>query len=433
MNIRRWITVTLLGVGSIGAATVVRGSDVPPAEQTMILDTLYAAPAERSRTRVLQRGETLGEILARAGLTGNRASGLLLELRDFMDPRRLRPNVRVKVRRWTEKDSVRAVELRLNPDTTLVAMRGMLDWNAHVRVTPVTVDTLYVTGVIRQRDSFWQSIVENDELAMDRDDRYDLAWGLARVYMFKLDFFHDIRPGDAYQLVYERAVRPDGSTRDARILVARIRNRGDVHPGVYFSANGDDDYYTPDGRSLRRAFRRYPVAIPRITSSFSWRRYHPILDVYRAHLGTDFGASHGTPVMATGDGTVVFAGRNGGYGRFIKIRHAGGYTTGYAHLSDFARSVSEGARVEQGEVIAYVGATGLATGPHLHYEFRRHGRPMNARTVDLPGGPPVPEALREEFERVVEERMALLDRIPMPGARIATANAGSVEETTAGR
>lgn len=425
-NRHRWLIAALLGwaaLGSVLLGTLVLGGPdeamVVP-EATPLLEPMAAPALERVETRVLDRGQTLGRLLARAGFDGDERARLLLALRKHVNPRRVRPDVEVTIRRWAEDGSARAVELRLDADRTVRVDRDAVGWDGHVVLTPTTLDTVYAAGAIADGRSLWETIIADDEIPAG--ERYNVADRLAAVYMFKLDFFHDIRPGDAYRMVYEREVRPDGSSRGVRILVSEIHNRGDLYPAVYFNLNGDDgDYYDRDGRSLRRAFRRYPLDYVRITSSFAWRRYHPILGRYRAHLGTDFGADHGTPVLTTGDGTIRFAGRNGGYGNYIEIRHPGGYTTRYAHLSRFARGIRSGRSVTQGQVIAYVGATGLATGPHLHYEFRRHGRPLNPARVDLPGGPPVPDAHRDEFERVAARRLTLLERVvPPDGARLAT-------------
>lgn len=426
----RWLVAALLAWAALGAVLLGGlllddgdGLGAPP-ESTPLLEPVAAPPVERVETRLLDRGQTLGALLARNGFDGDARATLLLALREHVNPRRVRPGVEVTIRRWAEDGSTRAVELRLDADRTIRVDRDAVGWAGHVVLTPTALDTVYAAGTIGEGRSLWETI-QTDEQIPPRE-RPNVADRLAGVYMFKLDFFHDIRPGDAYRMAYEREIRPDGSARRLRILAAEIHNRDTPHPAIYFDPNGDDgDYYDLEGRSLRRAFRRYPLDYVRVTSSFSWRRYHPVLGRYRAHLGTDFGANHGTRVLATGDGTIRFAGRNGGYGNFIEIRHPGGYVTRYAHLNRFARGIARGRRVTQGQVIGYVGATGLATGPHLHYEFRRGGRALNPARVDLPGGPPVPNALRDEFMRVSEQRVALLERVVLPdGARFATVGGG---------
>ena len=422
--------------GAIGLAGVVArrpgGSAVGP-EAAATLEAIYALPAERAETHVLQRGETLSGVLARASITGQELADLLLALRRHENPRRLAPGVEVTVRRWVSDGTPRAVEVRLNADSTVRLDRSASGWASRVLVTPTTVDTVYVAGQIEAGRTLYQALVEDADLKLPVKERVQLVGELAEIYAFKLNFAQEIHPGDRYRLIYEREARPDGTARRRRILIAEVQSQGRTYPAIYFRGEeGDGDYYDREGNSLRSGFRRYPVDYVRITSNFNWRRYHPILGIYRAHLGTDFGAAHGTPVKATADGAVAFAGWEGGYGNVIILRHANGYTTRYAHLSRFAAGIRAGRRVRQGQVIGYVGATGLATGPHLHYELRRNGQPIDVRTAKLPGGPPVPKALRSEFEKVVEERFALLEGwVDSAGPRFAAARAErSPEEGT---
>lgn len=397
---------------------------VPAPGEAPLLGALYAAPVEEVETHVLRRGETLSGVLGRAQITGRELANLLLVLREYKSPRDLRESTEVTVRRWVTDGAPRAVDVRLNADSTVRLDHGSYGWASHVMVTPTTVDTVFLAGVVEAGRTVYESVVDNDELSLPLEERGALVYELAEIYAYKLDFSHDIQPGDRFRLVYEREARPDGTTRRGRILVAELENRGSSYSGIYFNPLGHGGgYYDREARSLRTAFRRYPVAYPRITSSFAWKRYHPILGLYRAHLGTDFGAGHGTPVMSTGDGVVVSAGRSGGYGNLVVIRHPGGYTTRYAHLSRFAGGIRPGRAVEQGKVIGYVGSTGLATGPHLHYELRKGDRPLDVRTAKLPGAPPIPRELRDEFQVVLGERLALFERIDRAGPRLAEAPA----------
>jgi murein DD-endopeptidase MepM/ murein hydrolase activator NlpD len=192
--------------------------------------------------------------------------------------------------------------------------------------------------------------------------------------------------------------------------VAEIVSQNQTYPALWYSGGRDvQGYYDREGKPLASGFSRYPVNF-RVTSSFSRRRYHPVLGIYRAHLGTDFGAPAGTAVEATADGTVTFAGRSGGYGNMVTIRHVSGYETRYAHLRSFARGIRRGVHVRQKQVIGYVGATGLATGPHLHYELRKGGRAVDARRERLPTAPPLAGTHSEKFKVVQGSLLALLDR-----------------------
>ena len=393
-------------------------------EEALVLGALYAAPVEHVETQVLRRGETLSDVMARAGVVGAEFHDMLLSLREHVSPRRMAEGSEITIRRWARDSSLRAVDVRMNADTTVRLLRGDVGWSSEVIETPVVVDTLYVDGVIDAGKTLFEAFVDHGGLDLPYQERASLVWDLANVYEFKLDFTHDIHPGDSYRVVYEREARPDGTARRRRILVAEITSQGRPYPAIYFDPDGKSgNYYDLEGRSLRTAFSRYPVQYARITSSFSWRRYHPILGIYRAHLGTDFGAPTGTPVRATADGTVTFAGWEGGYGNVVMIRHFGGFSTRYAHLSRFGPGIRRGVAVKQGQTIGYVGATGLATGPHLHYELRKDGKPIDPRLTRLPGAIQLTGAHLEAFKPHAGEQIALLDRLSGRGAQLATAEA----------
>jgi murein DD-endopeptidase MepM/ murein hydrolase activator NlpD len=326
----------------------------------------------------------------------------------------LRPGTEVTLSRWVEDRSLRAIDLQLNADSALRLERDeMVGWRASYRVTPIVWDTVVVAGVIEDEQSLYQSLLELGDPGVPIQDRIGLVTRLARIFEYRLDFLHDIQAGDRYRFVYEREGRPDGTARAYTVLAAEFVNRDHPFQAIRFELEDRADYFDPEGNSLRTAFKRYPLDYVRVTSNFSWRRYHPVLGIYRAHVGTDFGARSGTPVLATGSGVVDFAGRKGGYGNLVILRHPAAYTTRYAHLRGFARGIRRGTRVEQGQVVGYVGATGTATAPHLHYEFRQHGQPVNPRTVVLPSAEPVPGEAQEAFEAARAERMRLLPASPI--------------------
>jgi murein DD-endopeptidase MepM/ murein hydrolase activator NlpD len=304
--------------------------------------------------------------------------------------------------------------LRLNADTTVVLAKEDVGWAGSLILTPVVVDTVYVAGSIDAGTTLYTSLVLDESINLPAAERVQLASELGSIYAYTIDFSREIQPGDSYQIAYEREARPDGTARSRRILISEVVNQGKHISAVYFNRGSIDGYYTTEGQSLRKGFRRSPLDFTRVTSSFGWSRYHPILGIYRAHLGTDYGANYGTPVYAVADGSVVSAGRDRGYGNVVVLRHHNGYTTRYAHLRSFAKSVQGGRRVKQNQVIGYVGSTGLATGPHLHFELRQNGRPVDSRKVKLPGAPPIPADYRSEFKRLVAERLALLEQAVTP-------------------
>ena len=237
-----------------------------------------------------------------------------------------------------------------------------------------------------------------------------LIMQMAEIFGWDIDFALDIRAGDRFALVFEEQFKDGEKIGEGPIVAAEFTNRGRrVRAVRYVDSTGRADYFSPEGRSMRKAFLRTPVKFTRISSRFSFSRRHPILHRMRAHRGVDYAAPRGTPVKASGDGRVVFAERKGGYGRTVVLKHGSVYTTLYAHLSRFAKGIRPGNRVQQGQIIGYVGSTGLATGPHLHYEFRVRGTHRDPLSVKLPRAAPLAEAYMEDFRREAEPLLATLD------------------------
>jgi murein DD-endopeptidase MepM/ murein hydrolase activator NlpD len=236
-----------------------------------------------------------------------------------------------------------------------------------------------------------------------------VAIQLADIFGGEVDFHRDLRRGDRFAVVYETLYFDGRAVRSARVLAAEFSNRKQVFRAVWFQdTSGRGGYYAPDGENLRKVFLRSPLEFSRVTSGFGLRR-HPILQQWRAHQGVDYGAPTGTKVKATGDGVVAFAGRKSGYGNLVVLRHHGGYSTYYAHLRDLARGLRPGKRVAQGEVIGYVGQTGWATGPHLHYELRVHEQNRNPLTMTFQSAQPLLEIELPAFKRAADPLLARLD------------------------
>ena len=227
-----------------------------------------------------------------------------------------------------------------------------------------------------------------------------IANQIAETFSTALDFREDLRRGDTFSAIYTVNYRNGEPVSPGQLLAAEFVNAGKAHRAVLFrDASGQESYYTPEGESLKKGFLRSPLEFSRVTSSFSNSRKHPVYGFHRAHTGVDFGAPTGTRVKATGEAKVVFAGRKGGYGNLVILRHNNGFETYYAHLSAFASGIRAGRPVNQGDVIAYVGSTGASTGPHLHYEIRIAGRPQNPMAIKLPGSPPLATAQRARFQQ----------------------------------
>ena len=234
---------------------------------------------------------------------------------------------------------------------------------------------------------------------------------LANIFDWDIDFVLDVHTGDRFSIIYEEYYLDGEKISYGNILAAEFVNQGNLYRAVrYTDSNGLSGYYTPDGTNMRKAFLRNPVDASRISSGFG-KRFHPVLNRMRDHKGVDFAAPIGTPVKSTGEGRIVFMGRKGGYGNTVIVQHGGKYKTLYAHLSGFAKGLYKDSRVQQGEVIGYVGKTGLATGPHLHYEFQVNGEHRNPLTVKLPGAAPITPLQKLDFRLNTQGYVTLLDTL----------------------
>ncbi|MFV2055537.1 MAG: peptidoglycan DD-metalloendopeptidase family protein [Thiohalomonadales bacterium] len=234
---------------------------------------------------------------------------------------------------------------------------------------------------------------------------------LANIFDWNINFVLDVRTGDRFSVIYEEFYLDGKKISNGDILAAEFVNNNKVYRAVrYLNQYGQANYYAPSGKSMRRAFLRTPVDFTRISSKFG-KRYHPVLNRMRAHHGVDYAAPSGTPIKAAGDGKVIHMGKKGGYGKTIILQHGGKYSTLYAHMKNFKRGLKKGSKVKQGQIIGYVGRSGLATGPHLHYEFRVDGKHRNPLTVKLPGAMPITTASRLDFKLNTQGYLTLLDTL----------------------
>jgi murein DD-endopeptidase MepM/ murein hydrolase activator NlpD len=384
---------------------------------------VLARPAELAEVRSVSSGETLDQALGDY-IPGTDRQQVVLAFQEQASPRRIQPGTEVTLR-WRAADHwLRGVDVVLNPDSTVRLTRDELGWRSAVVQTPIWTDTLYATGTIK--DVLWNAVVQNPALGdVPVHDRALLIDHLDQVFQWQVDFSRQIQPGDTYRFAFERQVRPDGSMRAGHLLAAELMNAGTKFAALWFQTSGADrgSYYGPDGKSVRRSFLLKPLEFKRISSRFTNARFHPILGLWRAHQGTDYAAAAGTPIQATGDGVVTHRGPMGALGNAVVIKHPNGYVTRYGHMSRFEPTVKEGTRVHQGQVIGFVGMTGLATGPHLHYEFWIGGKPVDPLSVNLPPGDPVGPEDSARWQTESSARLALLDRVRRPTV-LASADAG---------
>lgn len=404
-----------LRAGVVAWAALAVGACTPEPPDVGRLGRLYVPPAEAVRIYSLRSGQTFGGLLA-GTISANEQASLLMAFREHASPRRMRQGTEITLRFLREDQHLRGVDVALTPDETVRLSREPLGWTSDLIQTPVYVDTLYVSGEIET--VLWSSVVMNSALTgLTFEDRNRLIDHLDAVFQWQVDFSRQIRVGDTYRFAFQREVRPDGSMRAGRLLAAELVNSGTAYYAIWFDPNGDGQgsYFDLDGKSVRRAFLLKPLAYRRISSRFTNSRYHPILKTWRSHRGVDYAADAGTEIMATADGVVIHRGFDNSYGNSVQIRHPNGFVTRYAHMRAFKRGVAVGTRVHQGDVIGYVGMTGLATGPHLHYEMIRGGRQIDPLSVDLPAGDPVPAEARLRWQEDKNVRVALLESIPGGG------------------
>ncbi|MHA7881454.1 MAG: peptidoglycan DD-metalloendopeptidase family protein [Saccharospirillum sp.] len=381
-----------LGVASLSLILLLAGLWPTPSQSVVveIPATLYIpqteaaeqeAPALNRVSEEVRTGDTLSSVFERSG------AGVSILYRMLADDTISKPLERIYPGQSFEfmfNDENRLAEVTFSESTLVKHRIDIVDDqfriekielkpDIHTRYAEATIDSsLYMAGI---------EAGLSDNMIMQ----------LATLFGWDVDFALEIRAGDRFSLIYEERYLDGEKLEDGPILVARFVNQGrDITALRYTDANGKTDYYSPNGDSMRKAFLRNPLDVFRISSRFNPNRRHPVLNTIRAHRGTDYAAPTGTPIRATGDGRVVLAGPNGGYGTSVVLQHGGNMRTLYAHMSRLASGVRNGSSVRQGQVIGYVGATGLATGPHLHYEFLVNGVHQNPETVPLPTADPLP-------------------------------------------
>jgi len=363
----------------------------------------------------LGRGQILGDILGAHGFSPQEVLDFVEAMSPYESPRRLRRGMTIKFVGQPAATPDR-VSLLLDPDRQLHMFPGdSSGWIARLDSVPVVADTIRIAGLVTTN-------VVDAELSGDVEHlapggRQVILFRISQIFQWQIDFWRDVQPNDAYRALIAREVRPDGSMRSARVLAAEFVNAGTTLTAVRFQPSEDVpvEFFEEDGEALRSQFLFAPVDLARVTSGFSYRRFHPILRRNRPHLGIDYGAARGTPVRATGDGLVTRAGRWGSFGLIVEIRHANNIRTRYAHLSAIAGGVRAGVRVSPGQLIGRVGSTGLATASHLHYEFLRNGQQVNPARLNLPRAEPVPDDLRPLFEAQRDYVMNRLGQLPLPG------------------
>jgi murein DD-endopeptidase MepM/ murein hydrolase activator NlpD len=381
----------------------------PERKPAELLVSQAATPSWKLRFDTLARGESLRSLLVRGGLSDDDAQrAMQAASASSLDQRKIPAGMPVTIKSQATDSAPSEVTLQLSIDRLLHVRRDGDKWVGAEEHLPWTTDTIVVGGTIAS--NLYDAMNTSAKSDLPAGARQQLAWSLADVYEYRVDMSRDLQQGDAFKVVAERSVAPTGAVRIGKIIAATFKLSGNMINAVRFNTDeSSSQYFDQAGKSMRAAFLRAPLEFRRISSVFGGRE-HPILGSWRMHKGTDYAADKGTPVRAIGDGVVVRAGWGSGYGNLVELRHRNGFVTRYGHLSRFAAGLRVGSHVGIGETIAYVGATGLATGPHLHFEVLVNGEQLDPRVaLKQSGGDPIPQSERAAFEQLRDRLLASLE------------------------
>lgn len=381
-----------------------------PSEPTVseaVASTSAENPALKTVDVTIEKGSSLSKIFAKLSLPSSELDQIIKLGSDAKSLSRLRVGESINLELSDEEGGnpqLQRLSYNLGMERTLHIVRTEEgDFKAEVEQHPLEYRQALGHGTIH--DSFYNAATEAGIAP-------DIVMQLADIFGWKINFLTDIKDGDSFSILYESVYKDGEQVTTGDILAASFTNNGEVYQAVRYSdSTGNTAYYTPDGKSLERGFLRYPVEFSRISSGFTHARLHPILNVVREHKGVDFAAPSGTPIRASADGKITFQGWKGGYGKVVMLQHDGVYSTVYGHMSRFEPSLSQGKSVKQGQVIGYVGATGYATGPHLHYEFRINGVHQDPLSAKLPEAMPIAASQRPRFLNESAQLMTQLARM----------------------
>ena len=373
-----------------------------PAETKVASKDIAAIPKGAThREVVVSKGDTLSTLFGKVGLPASAVHEVIASDKQAKQFSQLK-NGQVLQFELSPEGNLKQLHSKLS-DTESISLSRTDKGYAFTRdVSKPNVRTAYVHGMIN--NSLSQS-------AQRAGLSHTMTMEMANIFGYDVDFTQDIRKGDEFDVIYEQKVINGKTVSTGNILSARFVNRGKIYTAVrYTNKQGNTNYYTADGNSMRKAFIRTPVEFARISSLFSSGRKHPILNKIRAHQGIDYAAPRGTPIKATGDGKVILAGRRGGYGNTVIIQHGETYRTLYGHMQGFAKGIQSGSSVKQGQVIGYIGTTGLSTGPHVHYEFQVNGVHVDPLGQKLPMADPIAKSEKQRFMQESQPLMARMDQ-----------------------
>ena len=397
----RW----LVAISSLPLFGIVAAFGIAPETQTRqipvhtVIEGLQLPYADASSTVAgnfwheerIQRGDTMSALLDRLNVNDEDISGFLQSAKDSKSLRQLIPGRIVRAQTDSEGNLL-ALQYISSSESMLKVEKQAEGFKASDDAVPLESRLMMKSAEIKS------SLFGATDAANIPDN---IAMQIADIFSSDIDFHSDLQKGDKVTVVYESFYNKGELIKTGRVLATEFINSGKSYRAVYFQDHeGRGGYYTPEGKNLRKAFLRSPLEFSRITSGFTNARFHPVLKEWRAHKGVDYGAPTGTRVKAVADGTVAFVGKQGGYGNLLILQHQGQYSTAYGHLSAFARGLHKGSKVNQGDVVGQVGMTGLATGPHLHYEFRVAGVQRNPLSIAMPTAFPIAAQYKADFNKM---------------------------------
>lgn len=388
MDTKRTLKLILLLVISISYGSSALSQEQLPTFDEMII----LAPLPLSHEfHTIKRDSSVHESLLKAGVDSRTIYEIVKISKPKFNLRHIQPGTRYTISRTADK-KIRRVTFDISQLTRLEINYDYKQWSSEIREVETTKQLVHYSGSIR--DSLWSSAIEqklSPEVIVD----------FAEVFGWQVDFSREVRRGDSWRFTVEKLFAEGRSVGWGNIVYAEYQNKITTHKAYFYKnkVTKTQGYFDETGSSLRKVFLKSPIKFGRITSGFSRRRFHPIHKRYKAHNGIDYGAPRGTPIRAVGDGRIIKIGRFGGSGKMIVLDHVAGYQTKYLHMSRFKKGMRRGSQVLQGQIIGYVGATGYATGPHLHYEMSKHRRIMDPSKVNLPSSDPVPEQALAHFQK----------------------------------
>jgi murein DD-endopeptidase MepM/ murein hydrolase activator NlpD len=410
--------IRAIAYGAVVLGTAVALTYIPALPDSRPADVMFsqaAAPSWKLRFDTLASGETLARVLKRGGLTDSAAIAAIRASSTVVNPRQHPAGMQVEIRTAAADSAPSEVILQLNGDKLVRIKRDGTEWTGAEETIPWATDTILVAGTIQS--NLYAAIDAAAQSFLPKYAREELTVEMAQhVYNYKIDMTRELQKGDRFKVMAERSTSPTGAVRIGNVIASTFSLSGTKLTAVRFLSSAGGDYFDEAGKSMRAAFMKYPVDFRRISSTFGSRR-HPILGYTRAHKGTDFAAGEGTPVKAIGDGVVIGAGWNAGYGNLVQIRHSNGYVTRYGHLSKILDGIRPGARVKIEQPIGRVGHTGLATGPHLHFEVLVNGQQQNSLTAfGKSSGTPIPRSEAGAFQALRDQLLSKLEIIDVDTA-----------------